>query len=159
MAEKDLELMTEEGRFHYRVGAIIFHRGKFLLMRNEEAPYSYSVGGKVRLGESSEEAVRREVLEETGVELEIERVVAFHEQFFQEEVTGDHTHEIGLYYLMADSKELDHVSCHSVTTRGAGEELFWAAPNEVGEVGFVPSSIGEILTKLPEQFVHIVERD
>ena len=71
----DLTFKTPYGRFNYRVGAIILHDGKVLLMRNPEVPYLYSVGGRVNYNETTEEAVIREVLEETGVKLSVDRPV------------------------------------------------------------------------------------
>ncbi|WP_408645493.1 NUDIX domain-containing protein [[Clostridium] fimetarium] len=53
-----------------------------LLASNEASDYFYSVGGGVHLGETSEEAVIREVFEETGVNYEIDRLVFIHENFF-----------------------------------------------------------------------------
>ena len=73
----DLTFKTGYGRFNYRVGAIILHNGKYLLMKNTEAPYVYSVGGRVHFGETTEEAVVREVFEETGVTLQVDRPVFF----------------------------------------------------------------------------------
>ena len=58
-SKMDLTFRTVHGRFNYRVGAIILHKGKLLLMRNTEAPYIYSVGGRVHYDESTEEAVIR----------------------------------------------------------------------------------------------------
>jgi len=73
----DLTFKTPYGRFNYRVGAIIIHDGKVLLMRNHEAPYLHSVGGRVSYNETTEEAVVREVLEETEVKLAVDRAVFF----------------------------------------------------------------------------------
>lgn len=51
------------------VSAAIFHQGRFLLVRRGRAPaqglYAFP-GGRVEAGETLEEAVRREVIEETG---------------------------------------------------------------------------------------------
>ena len=77
----DLTFKTVYGRFNYRVGAIIIHNGRYLLMKNPEAPYLYSVGGRVHYGETTGEAVVREVLEETGIALEIDRPVFFRNRF------------------------------------------------------------------------------
>lgn len=52
---------TEQGKFNYRVGAIIIHDNKLLMVKNKKAPYFYSVGGGVKLHESAEHAVVREV--------------------------------------------------------------------------------------------------
>ena len=57
----DLTFRTRCGTFNYRVGAVIIHDGRLLLMKNEEEPYYYTVGGRVRFNETTEEAVIREV--------------------------------------------------------------------------------------------------
>ena len=155
--KKDLKFHTPGGLFNYRAGAIIIHNGKYLLMHNSQDPYYYSVGGRVRFDETTEEAAVREVLEETGVLLEIDRILFFQEQFFESEVTGDHIHELGVYYLMKDSDARAHVECHSVTGLGAVEELIWVTPEELKEIRFVPESVGKRLLNLPEQMEHIIE--
>ena len=153
----DLTFKTGYGRFNYRVGAIIIHNGKYLLMGNPEAPYLYSVGGRVHYGETTEEAVVREVLEETGVSLQVDRPLFFQEQIFDEEVSKEHVHEIAVYYLMKDSESLDHLECRSVTERGASEELIWVPANELSEHYIVPVSIAKRLLDLPENLTHVVE--
>ena len=159
MAKKmDLTFKTPHGRFNYRVGAIVIHNGKVLLMRNPEAPYLYSVGGRVGFDETTEEAVVREFLEETGVEIDVERPVFFQEQFFDEEVTGEHVHEIAVYFLMKDSADLEHLSCSSVMERGISEELIWVPLDELEQHYVVPVSIARELKNLPDHMCRIVER-
>ena len=45
-AAMDLTFKTPYGRFNYRVGAIIIHDDKVLLMKNSEVPYLYTIGGR-----------------------------------------------------------------------------------------------------------------
>ena len=153
----DLKFPTPRGLFNYRVGAIIIRNGRYLLMRNPEDPYYYSVGGRVHFDETTEEAVVREVREETGITLEIERMLFFQEQFFEEETTGEHIHELGVYFLMKDSEALEQVVCTSETGRGVPEELVWVPAEELEHVHFVPESVGARLKSLPEEIVHLVE--
>ena len=50
---------------------VIIHSGRKVLMArnpNEERAFYYSVGGRVRFGESMEEAALRELKEETGID-------------------------------------------------------------------------------------------
>jgi len=155
----DLTFTTPYGRFNYRVGAVIIHDGKVLLMRNPEAPYLYSVGGRVRYNETTEEAVVREVLEETGVKMTVDRAVFFQEQFFNEEVTGEHVHGVAVYYLMRDSADLGNLRCRSVTERGVSEELVWIPMDELEKHYIVPVSVAGNLKDLPLQMTRIVEKD
>ncbi len=59
---------TDENKwFRYRAAAIIVEDGCVLLAGNEKEDYLYSIGGAVHMGETAEEAVKRETLEETGI--------------------------------------------------------------------------------------------
>ena len=52
------------------VGALVSHRGKVLLVRTRKWSNKWGIpGGKIERGEEAEAAVRRELLEETGLEL------------------------------------------------------------------------------------------
>lgn len=155
MSQVDLMCRMPGGFFNYRVGAVIIHNGRFLLMRNPGESYAYTVGGRVRFGETTEEAVVREVKEETNVTLEIDRMLFFQEQLFVE--NGLRIHEIGVYFLMKDSEALENVECHSHAKSGAPETLFWAAPEELDKLYIVPESVAAKLRDLPMLQEHIIE--
>ena len=96
----DITLPIEDGFVNVRVGAIIEKDGRLLMVRNADLNYCYSVGGRVQFGESAEEAVRREVREETGWDLEIEQLGFVHEDFFWGDSPsrlGKLIYEIGFY--------------------------------------------------------------
>ena len=72
---RDMSVPCEEGFINLRVGAIILKDDKLLMVGNKARPeYLYSVGGRIKFGETSEEAIIREVYEETGVHMEIDRL-------------------------------------------------------------------------------------
>ncbi|MBQ2601820.1 MAG: NUDIX hydrolase [Oscillospiraceae bacterium] len=62
----DCTFLTEQGKFNFRVGVIISNGTSMLMARNPILPGAsyYSVGGRVRFGESLAEAALREVKEE-----------------------------------------------------------------------------------------------
>ncbi|NLF29103.1 MAG: NUDIX domain-containing protein, partial [Clostridiales bacterium] len=89
--------------FRYRATAIILEEGHVLMAKNERDPFYYSVGGGVRIGETAEDAVRREVREEVGEDYEVDRLAFVHENFFIGEFPsnrGLQCHELALYFLM-----------------------------------------------------------
>lgn len=59
----DMTVPCGDGMINIRVGAIILKDGKFLMAGNERSDYLYSVGGRVKFGETAQEAVVREVPE------------------------------------------------------------------------------------------------
>lgn len=68
----DCDFRMPEGRFHYRVGAVIAHQGRLLGVHDQtdSGHFHYLPGGRVRLGETMEEALRRELWEELGVRVQ-----------------------------------------------------------------------------------------
>ena len=102
MAE-DISYTNGHQRFRYRAATIIIEEGAICFMSSPSEDYHYSVGGAVQFGETTEEAVLREVIEETGQQYKIDRLVCFHENFFSNSngvLRGLDCHEICLYYLM-----------------------------------------------------------
>ena len=96
----DISFVTEEGRFNYRVCAVILDGERILAMHDERSPYCYLPGGRVKMGERAEDAVLREVREELGIEAKILRPLWLHQAFFNEDVTRMDFHELCLYFLM-----------------------------------------------------------
>lgn len=78
---KDMSVVCNDGIINIRSGAIIMKDRKLLMVGNNR-DYLYSVGGRLKFGETAEEAVRREVFEETGVKMEIDRLGFVHENYF-----------------------------------------------------------------------------
>ena len=157
--ERDCRFDAEDYRFHLRAAAIIIEEGHILLAKNDAADYYYSVGGGVHLGETAEEAVRREVFEETGIHYEVERLAFIHENFFVDDVVrvGKKIHEISFFFLMKPQgkKEINVVSECS-----AGEEYTrWIPIEKLSEIKAFPEFYREKLLKLPEFTEHIVDRE
>lgn len=130
--DRDLCIDVADGVVNIRAGAIIMKDGKILMAGNPRSDYLYSVGGRFRFGETAAEAVVREVREETGRTLEIDRLGFVTEDYFygdSPEKLGRTIYELGYYFYMKTPASFEPV-CESFTEDGAGEYLVWVAPEE-----------------------------
>lgn len=139
----DLDCCFTKGNqwFRYRVGAIIIEDGCVLMAKNDRDSYYYSVGGGVHHGETAEDAVRREVLEETGVPFEVERLVFLHENFFcgSESMEGLTCHEISFYFLMKSRGTKALRDGYSSSSGDAAEHMHWIPLEQLDSIKAYPA--------------------
>ena len=148
----DLTFKTQKGKFNYRVGAIIIKDGKLLMVRNTGSDYYYSVGGRVKFDEDSENAVIRETAEETGAKMSVNRLIAIHENFFTEK---EHYHEISFYYIMNVPENFVPL-CKSHTDLGESESLEWLEIEKLDSYKHYPHFLKELILNPTNQVQHIV---
>lgn len=156
---QDLCVPCSEGYVNLRVGAIIMRNGSFLMVRNPKFDYLYSVGGRIRFGETAEQAVVREVYEETGAHLEIDRLGFVHECYFICDAPsrlGKPIYELSLYFYMKTPEDFEPV-CSSFTEFGVEEELTWASCDD--ERRFYPAFFREELRHPEPGVKHFVNDD
>ena len=123
----DMCVPCGEGLINIRVGAVIIKDGKFLMVASDSFDYVYSVGGRVKFGETAEEAVVREVEEETGARLEIDRLGFVLECYFTGDsgpAKGKLVYEPSLYFYMKVPDDFEPV-CTSLAIDGSREYLEW----------------------------------
>lgn len=146
--------------FRYRAAAIIIEDGCVLFAQNDRDDYLYSVGGAIEMCETAENAVRREVYEETGVHYEVDRLAFIHENFFEGEgsLSNLHCHEVAFYFLMKPrgTKELDS---HSVTSDGLQERMVWVRISDLPKYRHFPDFLGEKLKNMNTEIEHIVTHE
>lgn len=143
--------------FRYRAAAIIIENGCVLMAGNEKDDYYYSVGGAVHAGETAEEAVVREVLEETGVSYEVDRLVFIHENFFTDSsssIKDLSCHEIAFYFLMK-SRGTQELKSDSYCSEGR-EFMHWIPLSDYKKYNAYPTFFAEKLFNMPYTIEHIV---
>jgi 8-oxo-dGTP pyrophosphatase MutT (NUDIX family) len=129
---QDLCIDCGVGVVNIRVGAIILKDGKFLMVSNPAVDYLYSVGGRIQFGETAEQAVVREVQEETGCRLAVDRLGFVTEDFFYGDMPthlGKLIYELGYYFYMKTPADFEP-RCGSFTDAGGEEYLVWVSPEE-----------------------------
>ena len=155
----DMFVRCGDGFVNLRVGAIIMREGRFLMVGNERNDYLYSVGGRIKFGETAEEAVRREVLEETGVELEIDRLGFVHENYFMGDAPysrGKPIYEMSWYFFMKTPEDFAPVSESFAEGKGR-ERLVWVSPDE--DRKYFPAFFRTELASANTEVKHIITDD
>ena len=158
MKNSDCGFTNGDNWFRYRAAAIIIEDGCVLVVGNDKENYYYSVGGGVHMNEKAEDAVVREVLEETGVEYQIDRLAIIHENFWNGNGAYDkglHCHEIALYFLMKPrgTREL----CSESYTRFNDKEIMhWIPISDLDKYKIYPSFLQEYLLSEHSGVEHII---
>lgn len=86
----DLTVRTQDGKLNLRVAAWITDENKILVSTFPNGNMSLP-GGRIKFGETTLEAVKREILEETGEKLLNPELYAVIENFYEED---DKIHEL-----------------------------------------------------------------
>ena len=84
--------------FQMRIAGLGFRDGHVLVHRAVHETFWTFPGGRAEVGETSEETLKREMVEELGVEVKVGRLLWAVENFFRYEERD--WHELGFYYLM-----------------------------------------------------------
>lgn len=158
MAEQDISLKMEGGCFNLRVGAIITDAGKILMVKNSGMPFYYTVGGRVKFGDTAEESVLREAFEETEISFEIDRLAFIHENFFTFEASGEFFHEISLFFLMKPNSQVKNMlSGHTEDYGEVGHH--WLPIDKLDEEQIYPEFFKTELSTMQNGIRHFITRD
>lgn len=159
--------------FMCRVAGVAVHEGRVLLHRSEHDDFWALPGGRLEVGETSADALRREMLEEVNVDVSVGRLLWVVENFFHHypldqppdtSLSNAH-HEIGLYLSMELPAEL-----LSATSFMGGElagtanefalEFRWFDRTAMTEIDLRPALLRELLAEpLPDGVPTVVSID
>jgi ADP-ribose pyrophosphatase YjhB (NUDIX family) len=173
-----MENVTQEGRmitfyrgddtaFNFRTVAVMIHEGHVLIHRSATEEHWTLPGGRVELLEPSPESLRREMLEEIGVEVEVGRMLWVVESFI--DFMGKHWHEIAFNFLTTLPPDCPYLSLEPF--KGVedfymgqqGLELIyeWHPVDRLQDLEYplYPEFLCTELQSLPEHPVYVLRRE
>jgi ADP-ribose pyrophosphatase YjhB (NUDIX family) len=151
----DAVFKVETGVFNYRVAGVIIENGHVLLHKQVSDEHWALPGGRVKVLEDSVAGVKREFLEELGVDVEVENLLWVTENFFT--YNNSNFHELGLYFQVSSEKMMNH---NEGFYGLEGERLLykWVPINKLDEITLYPEFLKTSLKNLPPSTQHIIIR-
>ena len=152
---KDLTLTTEDGIFNHRIGYLIFQKDTVLLQKGtEDDGFWFIPGGRVQFGETSQQALKREVKEELGITLEKFHLSIIVENHFKHNKSN--CHEIGLYYTVTAAKNFD---CPKYDEKGNTVIFAWHRINTLQSITLKPTFFQTRMPEFQSGVHHIIHRE
>jgi ADP-ribose pyrophosphatase YjhB (NUDIX family) len=149
----DIDVRLDGHRFNFCVRAIVRRRGSVLACSLPGTSWFWLPGGRVRTGETTRDALERELLEELGLQVTPGPLAMVIENFFPHE--GGRFHEIGLYFLVELPEEAEPTSAIDAEN---GAIFRWLALDELPTMDLRPAFLRDALRRElsgPEHFVHV----
>jgi ADP-ribose pyrophosphatase YjhB (NUDIX family) len=149
-----LSFDNQEGHFHVRTIAVCIHNDCVLIHQTPGHALWSLPGGRVDMGESSEEALVREMAEELKTRVRIQRLMATLE-LIDTDFNGQLFHEIGLYYAV----ELPDVTWQAEPFRGPEQhnpaDFWWCPRAQLNDVSLVPATIKRMVLAPHDTYRHM----
>lgn len=154
----DIKILSDKFKFKYRVSAIFIHDNKILVNNYDEDSYCLP-GGYVEIGETSEEAMLRELKEEINLNFKIEKFAGIIENFFTN-LKGQKTHGIDFYYYvkLVDDNDYQFIDYNRVENdKGfiVKHKFSWIDINKLNDVKLLPLEVRKKINKAELNF-HII---
>lgn len=146
-----------KNRFNFRVVGVAIHDDKILLHKTAEDDFWALPGGRNEFLEFTQDTLIREMQEELGEEITIDRLLWVVENFF--EFDNKNYHEISLCYLMK-FEEKSSILDRKESFMGVEEDVKlifqWFDITEIDNMVVYPSFVKEKIKGLSNDIEHIM---
>lgn len=146
----DIRTFFNETKFDIRSCGILKKEDK-VLISNEEDGSQTLPGGAIKIGETTEQAVVRELLEETNLHVKVERLVAVVENFF---ILDNIPYQqlIFVYELSLVTTSIKEICCKEETVSSE-----WLKKNEIRALK--PHILEQLIYQPKQEFQHLINKE
>lgn len=150
----NLDFEIDNTRFNARSSAIIYNKDKtkVLLFKIVDRDYFMLPGGRIEIYEDSLNAIKREVLEETGFDLEFE-LCSIQENFLEK----DNKKIMQYCFCYKAIYNEDITQEKFICKDNKGQMFYWVNINDLQNYKLLPNSTYELINN-SENIKHIIEK-
>ena len=153
---QDIKIETPYQNFKMRVAAIIKKNNKILFTKMNNNDFYCLPGGYASLGETTKEALERELQEEIGELIKVETYQGLIENFFQNN-KHKNIHELSFYYEASSQNLPNENFTHTEIDHGfeITQNLFWLEIEKLDNYNIKPQELIPFL-KTNKPLNHII---
>ena len=150
----NLDFEIDNIRFNARASAIIYNKDKtkVLLFKIVDRDYFMLPGGRIEIYEDSLNAIKREIKEETGFNLEFE-LCSIQENFLEKD--NKKIMQYCFCYKSIYNKDINQESF--ICKDNKGQIFYWVNINDLQNYKLLPNSAYELINN-SENIKHIIEK-
>lgn len=146
----DIDINNEFGKFKLRVSAILIKNGKILVHEGKKFKGFCFPGGHVELGETTSEAIKREMQEELNIEVNIADIFCINENIYTNNLNTV-CQEINYYYKVELLFDVLSDEPFEIIELDKGIEkkhkFHWIPITELVESNLQPIDISKLITE------------
>ncbi len=144
-------------RFNVRVAGVIFNQNQVLLHKLLSDRFWALPGGRVEFLEPARDTIKREMQEELGIEVRVEKLLWVVDNFFQ--LNDKSYHELGFYFLISSHNHANFYT-HSKAFKGIEQDkdliFLWYDLDALEDIELQPKFLQTSLKSLPQATEYIV---
>ena len=143
----DLSIDIEDYKLNIRAGGLIIHNNKILAHKNVNKDHYCIPGGRIELGENSENTIKREIQEELGKDIDILEFSSTIENFFY--MNEKKYHELYFLYKVEFKNEDDKKIDYTMHNKEGKDYLQyeWLDIDKIDEYNILPECLKDMLKK------------